>query len=521
MAVIWTKKSKGVIVLDIETNPFTCGWLAPEPGKTYLDYPLDIRVAVVYSYDDDTYHTFGPDQQTEFFEMVNSAKRVVSYNGEGFDFLVMKALGFDGEISDSVDLCHRIKEYTGSKHYTSLDSIAKKHFGRRKQTKGRDMVNLDYEKLSAACKVDVEITKQIYENRQHWRKNSKQHRAERRYNNYDPDFSEEEHLVFKALKMSREYTPEWMAWAKNHLRKIIYKDKFIWLPEELRNEILTTLKTRLNNTVSEYTQWQIEKSEIYIQSYREYQPRLDALKRKGPRDEWWQMYCQRKGWCESRIQELREEKYLPEQLEKFTQMENDRELIWMLLRNLNSLYYTSPEYVLDIKEQDITLSGIGNPFGGFSGDKTHWGYIHRTPAMQYAKNLCWHHKQNKRRHRVNYRITDVLEKYPAGKKMMCDYYEQKSLWELEVMKRNKRYLSMDYIRSYTNRYGVKKRETLKSLTERFLDTFKVKFEAAHLILDKDIQGYEKTIETLRDWNNNLTFSKHQLEKIRKVWREVK
>ena len=67
MAVIWTKKSKGVIVLDIETNPFTCGWLAPEPGKTYLDYPLDIRVAVVYSYDDDTYHTFGPDQQTEFF----------------------------------------------------------------------------------------------------------------------------------------------------------------------------------------------------------------------------------------------------------------------------------------------------------------------------------------------------------------------------------------------------------------------------------------------------------------------
>ena len=509
MAVIWTKKSKGVIVLDIETNPFTCGWLAPEPGKTYLDYPLDIRVAVVYSYDDDTYHTFGPDQQTEFFEMVNSAKRVVSYNGEGFDFLVMKALGFDGEISDSVDLCHRIKEYTGSKHYTSLDSIAKKHFGRRKQTKGRDMINLDYEKLSAACKVDVEITKQIYENRQHWRKNSKQHRSERRYNNYEPDFSEEEHLVFKALKMSREYTPEWMAWAKNHLRKIIYKDKFIWLPEELRNEILDGLKTRLNNTVDEWYQCKLDCFKIYSEAHdahyteRNGAKTVDDLKRITP--------------FEEKYAELLAQKHSYEEVVRFDELRNDRELIWMLLRNLNSLYYISPEYVLDIREQDITLAHTGMGFDFF--DKTHWSYIHRTPVMQYAKNLCWHHKQNKRRHRVNHRIADVLEKYPASKKMMCDYYEQESLVKLEVRKRKKRYLSEDYIRSYTG-YGLK-RETLKSLTERVLDTFKVKYDAAHLILDKDIQGYEKTIETLRDWNNNLTFSKPQLEKIRKVWREVK
>jgi len=508
MAVIWTKKSKGVIVLDIETNPFTCGWLAPEPGKTYLDYPLDIRVAVVYSYDDDTYHTFGPDQQTEFFEMVNSAKRVVSYNGEGFDFLVMKALGFDGEISDSVDLCHRIKEYTGSKHYTSLDSIAKKHFGRRKQTKGRDMVNLDYEKLSAACKVDVEITKQIYENRQHWKKNSKQYGSERRYNNHDPDFSEEEHLVFKALKMSREYTPEWMTWAKNHLRKVIYKDKFIWLPEELRNEILDGLKIRLNNTVDEWNQCKLDCFKIYLEAHDAYHTEREGATTV---DEWKKITP-----FEERYGELLVQKHSYEEVVRFDEMKDDRELIWMLLRNLNSLYYISPEYVIDIREQDITLAHTGFGFDFF--DKTHWSYRHRTPIMQYAKNLCWHHKKNKRRHRVNHRITDVLEKYPASKKMMCDYYEQESLMRLEIRKRNKRYLSQNYIGRYLD---DSKRGTLKSLTERLLNSFKVKYEAAHLVLDKDLQGYEKTIETIRDWNNNLTFSKAQLEKIRKAWREVK
>jgi hypothetical protein len=103
--------------------------------------------------------------------------------------------------------------------------------------------------------------------------------------------------------------------------------------------------------------------------------------------------------------------------------------------------------------------------------------------------------------------------------MMCDYHEKYTLLKLEVAKRNKRYLSIDYI--HRNTYGVKKRETLKSFTERVLNSFKVKYEGAHLILDKDIQGYEKTIKAVLDWNNSLSFSKSQLEKIRKVWKEVK
>lgn len=527
MAVIWTKKSKGVIVLDIETNPFTCGWIAPESGKTYMDYPLDIRVAVVYSYDDDTYHTFGPEQQNEFFEMVNAAKRVVSFNGEGFDFLVMQALGFMGEISDSVDLCHRIKEYTGSNHFTSLDSIAKEHFGRRKQTKGRDMVNLDYEKLAEACRVDVEITKQIYENRQHWKKNSAKRHSRRNFDRNEPEFSETENLVFKALKMSREYTPEWMNWAKNHLRKVIYKDKFNWLPEEIRTEILTTLKVRLNNTVSEYTQWQKDKSAIWHQTYWEYQPKIDAL-RQGSK-EWREKVHERSDWIQARMQELMEGKYTPEQLEKFTQMENDRELIWMLLRNLNSLYYISPEYISELTEHDITRSTISSPF--VFDDKTHWSYIHRTPKMQYAKNLNYHHGQNKRRHRVNHRITDVVDKYPDCKSMMCDYYYAYYQWKLEWKKselKSENNLKSIREKQYESEIlGMKQRPKTKNqritaFKNYFIDRYTIPYQNDfHLINDPnfDFDCEHETLKQVDSWNDNLAengLPKTFLDRIKKV-----
>ena len=95
---VWDIQTKNTIILDIETEPFTCGWLAPEPSKTIYDYPLKIRVAVVYCYDDDTYHTFYSHQLDEFFEMVSNAKRVVTYNGEGFDFDVMRVNGFNETI---------------------------------------------------------------------------------------------------------------------------------------------------------------------------------------------------------------------------------------------------------------------------------------------------------------------------------------------------------------------------------------------------------------------------------------
>ena len=235
---IWNIETKGAIVLDIETESFTCGWLAPEPTKTIYDYPLRIRVAVVYSYDEGKYHTFFSHQLIEFFEMVANAAHVITYNGEGFDFEVMRVNGFDSEISNSIDICKLLYLWTGKRD--SLDRRVNKLFGLRKQTKGREMCNLAGDELAKACLIDVELTKKLYEYPKYW--SNKRTSSIGKYGHNSTEYTDEELRVFHALKMSREYTDNWMDWAKDHLAKVIISGKLIWINDEtLRNKIILKL----------------------------------------------------------------------------------------------------------------------------------------------------------------------------------------------------------------------------------------------------------------------------------------
>jgi len=156
---------KGVVVVDIETN-WADDW--SEQGKRNRDF----KVGVAFSYDDNKYHKFK--NPTKLVEFLNKAKAIVSYNGEGFDFLVLEKYGLkikkyrDRWIPrhvKSFDIMHTIQEKRPKKHqnkkYPSLDEMMAQHYGSNKIKYDQN----DLEQIMKHCSDDVKYTKMLYEER--------------------------------------------------------------------------------------------------------------------------------------------------------------------------------------------------------------------------------------------------------------------------------------------------------------------------------------------------------------------
>jgi uncharacterized protein YprB with RNaseH-like and TPR domain len=79
------RNRKDVMIIDIETN-FDEDW--SEHGKRNRIF----RCGVAYSYNDEKYYSIKDPK--EFVSLVSKSKILVTYNGEGFDFLVLEKYGF-------------------------------------------------------------------------------------------------------------------------------------------------------------------------------------------------------------------------------------------------------------------------------------------------------------------------------------------------------------------------------------------------------------------------------------------
>lgn len=128
----WSFK-KGVVVFHIETN-----WTSnlSEQGKK----DRICKCGVAYSYDDDKFHRFK--NPTNFVKFLNNAKTLVSYNGEGFDFLVLEKYGLElrkyknrwkPKNIKSLDILHTINERRPQEHrkkkYPSFDELMSESCG--------------------------------------------------------------------------------------------------------------------------------------------------------------------------------------------------------------------------------------------------------------------------------------------------------------------------------------------------------------------------------------------------------
>lgn len=154
---------KGVIVFDIETN-WVDDW--SEPGKRNSVF----KCGVAFSYDDNKFHKFK--NPTRFVRFLNNAKALVSYNGEGFDFLVLEKYGlklrkhenrWKPQDIKSFDVMHAISERRPQKHrnkkYPSLDEIIFQHYGSNKTKYDAN----DLKQVIKHCFEDVKYTKMLYE----------------------------------------------------------------------------------------------------------------------------------------------------------------------------------------------------------------------------------------------------------------------------------------------------------------------------------------------------------------------
>lgn len=155
---------EGVIVFDIETNHNNDFSLQGKKDREF-------KCAVTFSYDDAQYRVFK--EPEPFIEQLKTAKALVTYNGEGFDYIVLEKFGLPVEQDvgnrciptsiQSCDILHEIQRSRErgefSKKYPSLDEMIYSHYEAHKTPHDPDDIN----DLVLHCTEDVKFTKMLYE----------------------------------------------------------------------------------------------------------------------------------------------------------------------------------------------------------------------------------------------------------------------------------------------------------------------------------------------------------------------
>lgn len=121
-------------------------------------------IACAYSSESRKFTFHAANEFRSLLRLLRSAREVITFNGEDFDFFVMaKTLGIhvdELKIRKSTDLFRVIKESTNT--WVSLNNLALVNLGKGKHTAGNVIPNLDPAAIRAACKSDVSQTYRLY-----------------------------------------------------------------------------------------------------------------------------------------------------------------------------------------------------------------------------------------------------------------------------------------------------------------------------------------------------------------------
>jgi hypothetical protein len=150
-----------VVVLDIETEPISQEMFYRQRKKQYLFNVLPSpRVCVTYDSKTNEHHVYMPDSFDQLYRVVQS-RTILTFNGIYFDIpVLLRYLNLEGDPiaskTDHLDLLVEIKKRT--RHMHKLDSLSMINLGERKHTNGKQMKDMDIEKLTRACQSDVDQT---------------------------------------------------------------------------------------------------------------------------------------------------------------------------------------------------------------------------------------------------------------------------------------------------------------------------------------------------------------------------
>jgi 3'-5' exonuclease len=146
------------VVIDFETK-YTFREFS-DPKK------LEISVAGAYNYATDELKAFTEDQLPDLFKWLENASCVIGFNIIDFDLPVLQAY-YPGDVTSFpvFDIMADIKTILGRR--LSLDSLVKATLNTQKS--GHGLLAVEYfkqgkmEELSAYCKDDVSLTRQLFE----------------------------------------------------------------------------------------------------------------------------------------------------------------------------------------------------------------------------------------------------------------------------------------------------------------------------------------------------------------------
>ena len=152
------------VCFDIETEQFSQEFLEAKSRTDKLKHAPRMRIACVYFEKTGKYRFYLPDKAPELVAALQAASEVVTFNGKGFDVLVLrKHHGLRGRFplrGKHVDV-HEIMT-AHARFRVSLHVASKLNLKEGKHTSGRAMSEVVGKALQAACKSDVSQTWRLW-----------------------------------------------------------------------------------------------------------------------------------------------------------------------------------------------------------------------------------------------------------------------------------------------------------------------------------------------------------------------
>ncbi len=153
------------LVFDIETEQFTLEFGCAKTRTDRVENAPKMRVACVFNEDRNEHSYYTPETVEMLIEELITADEVISFNGTGFDLLVLeKHYGLNGSVPRNgvhVDIHLLMTKEAGFR--VSLDTAVQINFSERKHTDGRNMGTLAIDELKIACKSDVSQTYRLWQ----------------------------------------------------------------------------------------------------------------------------------------------------------------------------------------------------------------------------------------------------------------------------------------------------------------------------------------------------------------------
>jgi hypothetical protein len=152
------------VAFDIETDPFSLEFNSAKTPSARVKHAPKMRVACVFDESNKSYKFYTPEDAALLIEEIQSADELISFNGKGFDILVLrKHYGLKGKVplkGRHIDIHSIMTDEAGFR--VSLDKAVSLNFHERKHTSGREMNVLNLDDLKIACQSDVSQTYRLW-----------------------------------------------------------------------------------------------------------------------------------------------------------------------------------------------------------------------------------------------------------------------------------------------------------------------------------------------------------------------